>query len=75
MDRLRKRFVMFVVPVAVILFASFLMAQGPPNPCLIACRQTYTDSVKACKGNPTCLANARAAAEACIRQGCRLQPR
>jgi hypothetical protein len=29
MDRLRKRFVMLVVPVAVILFASFLRAQGP----------------------------------------------
>lgn len=75
MDRLRKRFVMLVVPVAAILFASFLMAQGPHNPCLTACRKTYTDSVKACKGNPTCLANARAAAEACISQGCGVPPR
>jgi hypothetical protein len=33
MDRLRKRFVMLVVPVTVILFASFLLAQGPPNKC------------------------------------------
>ncbi len=33
MDRLRKRFVMLVVPVALILFASLVVAQGPPNSC------------------------------------------
>lgn len=48
MDRLRKRFVVLVVPVALILFASFLAAQGPPNPCVNACWQAYTDAVKAC---------------------------
>ena len=69
MDRLRKRFVMLVVPVALILFASFLMAQGPPNPCLNACWQTYTNTVRACHGDPACLAAARAAALACV-QGC-----
>jgi hypothetical protein len=71
MDRLRKRFVMLVVSVALILFASFLAAQGPPNPCANACWQTYTNAVKACNGNPTCLAAARAAALACV-QGCGL---
>ncbi len=68
MDRLRKRFVMLVVPVALILFATFLAAQGPPT-CLNACRQTYTNAVKACHGDPACLAAARAAALACV-QGC-----
>jgi len=71
MDRLRKRFVMLVVPVALILFASFLAAQGPPSTCLNACRQTYTNAVKACHGDPTCLAAARAAALACV-EGCGL---
>ena len=71
MDRLRKRFVMLVVPVAVILFASFLMAQGPPNPCAKTCQQIYTDAVKSCHGDQACLAAARAAALACV-QGCGL---
>jgi len=71
MDRLRKRFVMLVVPAALILFATFLAAQGPPNPCANACWQNYTNAVKACNGNPTCLAAARAAALACV-QGCDL---
>jgi len=70
-DRLRKQFVILVVPVTLILFASFLAAQGPPNPCANACWQTYTNAVKACNGNPTCLAAARAAALACV-QGCGL---
>ena len=68
MDRLRKRFVMLVVPVALILFASFLAAQGPPG-CANVCWQKYTSDVKACHGDPTCLAAARAAAQACVR-GC-----
>jgi hypothetical protein len=71
MDRLRKQFVILVLPVTLILFASFLAAQGPPNPCANACWQTYTNAVKACNGNPTCLAAARAAALACV-QGCGL---
>ncbi len=71
MDRLRKRFVLLVVPGALILFASFLAAQGPPNLCANACWQNYTNAVKACNGNPTCLAAARAAALACV-QGCGL---
>jgi hypothetical protein len=69
MDRLRKRFVMFVVPMALILFASFILAQGPPNPCANVCRQNYTNAVKGCHGDPACLADARAAALACV-QGC-----
>ena len=73
MDRLRKRFVMLVVPVALILFASFLAAQGPPG-CANVCWQKYTSDVKACHGDPGCLANARAAALACV-QGCGLPPR
>ena len=74
MDRLRKRVVVLVVPAALILFASFLAAQGPPKQCLDVCRQNYTNAVKACNGNPTCLAAARAAALACV-QSCGLPPR
>ena len=74
MERLRKRFVIIVAPVVLILFASFLAAQGPPNPCANACWQTYTSAVKACNGDPTCLAAARAAALKCV-QGCGLPPR
>jgi len=73
MDRLRKRFVMLVVPVALILFGSFLAAQGPPG-CANVCWQKYTSDVKACHGDPACLAKARADALACV-QGCGLPPR
>ena len=71
MDRLIKRFAMLVVPAALILLATFVPAQGPPNPCANACWQNYTSAVKACHGTPTCLAAARAAALACV-QGCGL---
>ncbi len=74
MERLRKRFVMVVVPVALILFASFVAAQGPPNPCANLCWQKYTSAVEACHGDPACLAKARADALACL-QGCGLPPR
>jgi hypothetical protein len=73
MDSLRKRFVMLVVPVALILFASFLEAQGPPNPCANACQQAYLNAVKACHGDAACLAAARAEARACV-QGCQILP-
>ena len=45
-----------------------LVAQTPktPSACANACLNTYVTAVKACNGNPTCLAAARAAAEACI---------
>ena len=68
MDRLGKRFVMLVISVALILFASFLAAQGPPNTCLNACRQAHTNAVKACHGDQACLAAARAAALACVQR-------
>lgn len=71
MNRLRKRFVMLAVSAALILFASFLAAQGPPNPCANACWEKYTDTVKGCHGDPACLAAARAAALACVK-GCGL---
>lgn len=71
MDRLIKRFAMLVVPVGLIFLATFLAAQGPPNPCANACWQNYTSAVKACHGDPACLAAARAAALACVR-GCGL---
>ncbi len=73
MDRLKKQFVMLLVPAVLILFAAFLAAQGPPG-CANACWQTYTSTVKACNGDPTCLANARTAALKCV-QGCGLPPR
>jgi hypothetical protein len=53
-DRLRKRFVTLTFPVALILFASFLAAQGPPG-CANVCWQKYTCDVKACHGDPGCL--------------------
>jgi hypothetical protein len=68
MDRLKKRFVMLVVPVALIMFASFLVAQTP-NPCAKTCQQIYTDAVKSCHGDQACLAAARAAAWLCV-QSC-----
>jgi hypothetical protein len=69
MDRLRKRFVMLVVPVTVILFASFLLAQGPPNKCAKTCQQIYADAVKSCHGDQGCLAVARAEVRLCV-QSC-----
>ncbi len=76
MDRLRKRkrFLMLVVPVALILFAAFLAAQGPPGPCLNACAQAYANAVSDCHGDQACLAKARAIALACA-QGCGLPSR
>jgi hypothetical protein len=73
MNRRKKRFVMFLVPLAVILLASFLAAQGPPNPCANACSQAYLNAVANCHGNAACLESARDAVEACI-QGCHLTP-
>jgi hypothetical protein len=73
MNRRKKQFVMFLVPLAVILLASFLAAQGPPNHCADACLQAYRNAVIACHGDAACLAQARADAEACI-QSCNLQP-
>jgi hypothetical protein len=69
MYRLRKLFVMLVSPVVLILFASFLVAQGPPKPCAKACQQIYADTVKTCHGDQACLANARTAVLTCL-QGC-----
>ena len=69
MDILRKRFVIFLVPAALIVFASFLAAQGPPNKCAKTCQQIYADTVKTCHGDQACLANARTAVLTCL-QGC-----
>jgi hypothetical protein len=69
MGRPKKRFAILVVPVALILLATFLAAQGPPNQCLNACRQTYTNAVKTCHGDRACLAAARTVVEACV-QSC-----
>jgi hypothetical protein len=73
MNRRKNRFVMLVVPLAVVLLASLLVAQGPPNPCANACWQAYLNAVANCHGDAACLATARAEAEVCI-QGCHLQP-
>ncbi len=71
MDRLRKRFVMLVVPAVLFLFAAFLAAQGSPGPCLNACALAYANAVSDCHGDQACLGKARAAALACA-QGCTL---
>lgn len=70
MDRLKKRFAILVAPVALIMFASFLVAQTP-NPCAKTCQQIYAGTVKSCHGDQACLAAARAVARACV-QGCGL---
>ena len=74
MERLKKQFVMLFVPAALILFAAFLAAQGPPNPCANACWEAYRNAVIACHGDAACLAAAREAAESCV-QACGLPPR
>ena len=74
MNGLKRRIVLLCLPLVLISLASFLAAQGPP-PCANVCWQNYLNAVHACHGNPTCLANARAAAEACVRQSCSLPPR
>lgn len=73
MDRLKKRIVMLFALLSLVLFGSFLAAQGPPNPCANACWQAYLNAVAGCHGNAACMAQARAEAEACI-QGCHLLP-
>lgn len=73
MNRRKKRFAMLLIPLAVILLASFLAAQGPPNSCADACLQAHRNTVIACHGDVACLAAARAEFEACI-QGCNLLP-
>ena len=73
MNRRKKRFVMLFVPSAVILLASLLAAQGPPNHCADTCLQACRNAVIACHGDAACLADARADAEGCI-QGCQLLP-
>ncbi len=73
MGRPRKQFVVFLVPAALILFASFLAAQGPPNPCANACWQAYLNAVAGCHGDAACQAAALAKAKTCI-QGCNLLP-
>jgi hypothetical protein len=69
MERLKKQFVMLLVPAVLILFAAFLAAQGPPNQCAKTCQQIYAGAVASCHGDQQCLANARAAVLACL-QGC-----
>jgi hypothetical protein len=69
MERLRKRLVVLVVPIALILSGSFLLAQGPPNKCAKTCQQIYADSVKSCHGDQACLAAARAEVRLCV-QSC-----
>ncbi len=55
---------MLLVSLAVILFASLLAAQGPPNLCAEDCLQAYRNAVIACHGDAACLADARADVEA-----------
>ena len=67
MNRRKNRFVMLSCSLVLILFASFLAAQRPPNPCANACWRAYLNAVHACHGDAACLAAARAQAEACVR--------
>lgn len=73
MDRLKKRIVMLFGLLSLVLFGSFLAAQGPPNLCANLCWQAYLNAVRDCHGDAACLAEARTEAEACI-QGCNLLP-
>ena len=74
MNGLRRRVVMLIIPLGVMLLASFLAAQGPPNPCANACWQDYRNAVITCHGDAACLAAARAQAETCVK-GCGLPPK
>jgi hypothetical protein len=72
MDCLKKGFVMLLVLVGLVLLGSLLGAQpASPNACANACLVTYTDTVKACKGDAGCVAAAQTAAKSCI-AGCGL---
>jgi hypothetical protein len=76
MNGQKKRLLMPLVPLAMVLVASLLVAQGPPgppNPCANACWQAYLNAVANCHGNAACLESARDAVEACI-LGCHLTP-
>jgi hypothetical protein len=59
--------VTLVVLLAGVLLGSFLVAQGPPNPCANACLETYKAAVKACDRDAACLAAARESLQACVR--------
>lgn len=75
MHRVKKRLVMLFFPLVLILFASFLAAQGPPG-CANACWQAYLNAVKTCpRGDAGCLAAARAARDTCIGNCGLLPPR
>jgi hypothetical protein len=73
MDRPKKHFVVILVPAALFLFASLLVAQGPPNPCANVCWRTYLNAVAGCHGDAACQAAALAKAKNCV-QGCNLLP-
>ncbi len=73
MVRPKKRFVMLFIPLAVILLASLLAAQGPPDPCANICWHAYLNAVAECHGDAACLAVAHEEAKACI-EGCHLRP-
>jgi len=60
MNGLKRRVVLLGFPLALIFLASFLAAQGPPNPCANACWQAYLSAVRGCHGDAACLAAARA---------------
>ena len=64
---------MLFIPLAVILLASLLAAQEPPNPCANICRHTYLNAVAEWHGDAACLAVAHEEAKACI-EGCHLRP-
>jgi len=68
----KKRFAILVLPVALMVLASFLAAQTH-KPCEKTCQQIYADSVKSCHGDQACLAAARGAVLNCL-NGCS-QPR
>jgi hypothetical protein len=53
--------------VGALLALAFELVAQTPSPCANACLQTYKAAVKACNGNPACLAAARTAAVSCVK--------
>jgi hypothetical protein len=69
MQRVSRAFVLAVLLAGGIYTARANAQPTPPGTCERACHATYVAAVRACAGDPECLAAARAAAVACI-QAC-----
>jgi hypothetical protein len=67
MHRLTKAFVVAALLAGGIYTARANAQPTRPGTCERACHATYVTAVRACAGDPECLAAARRAAVACVR--------